>query len=73
MNTTPKNETGRRIASMLLIWLALFIIIILVETVRGFMLASAEGIADSLRIFLQAAIGASFLFPALGCGGWPGA
>jgi hypothetical protein len=30
------------------------------------MLASAEGIADSLRIFLQAAIGASFLFPALG-------
>ena len=66
MNPTPKNESGLRIIPLLLVWLALFILIVLVQTVRGFMQAQAEGLSDSLRIFLQAAIGASLLFPALG-------
>ena len=66
MNPTPKNESGWRIVPTLLVWLALFILIVLVQTVRGFMQAQAEGLSDSLQIFLQAAIGASLWFPALG-------
>jgi hypothetical protein len=66
MHPTSKNESGFRLAPLLLIWLALFVVIILVETVRGFVSADARGLSDSLRIFLQAAIGASLLFPAAG-------
>jgi len=62
MKETPKNKSGRRIPLVLLIWLALFAIIIPVEAVREFV--SSE--ADSLRIFLHAAIGASLCFPVLG-------
>jgi hypothetical protein len=62
MKETPKNKSGRRIPPVLLIWLALFVIIIPIEAVREFV--SSE--ADSLRIFLHAAIGASLYFPVLG-------
>jgi succinate dehydrogenase hydrophobic anchor subunit len=62
MKETPKNKSGRHIPPVLLIWLALFVIIIPIEAVREFV--SSE--ADSLRIFLHAAIGASLYFPVLG-------
>jgi hypothetical protein len=62
MKETLINKSGRRIPSVLLIWLALFVIIIPVEAVREFV--STE--ADASRIFLHAAIGASLYFPVLG-------
>jgi len=66
MKQTPKTESDLRIIPVLLVWLAFFILIVLVQSVRGLMQVQAEGFSDSLRIFLQAAIGASLWFPALG-------
>ncbi|HEV2694218.1 MAG TPA: hypothetical protein VG347_15090 [Verrucomicrobiae bacterium] len=66
MNETPESKTGWRIRRTLLIWSALFIVIVLLMPAIGFMMHAPGKSIELPSLLVFAAIGASLWFPFAG-------